>query len=492
MDDAPWLPRLSEKQLQVFNCYKRYVLCCGGRRNGKTLGVCHRIWRHLWETPGARVAIVAKTIKSAKEGGAWADLVEIVGQEWLNSGMVGETDLDIAYTSTSGNGLPGPKMDAATRTSSFRIRNMYGGESEVLLFSLDNEHEVEAKLKGTRFSCIWFSELSNFKSRDVFNCAIQQLRMPHLRDDQHQLIADTNPAEEGDESWIYKLWYVEREMENHKIPSFQQNIALFHFKLEDNKEFLTQLQIDELMGSNIDNQGDYDRNVLGLWVKGFGLKGKVFADIFVPSTHVIEPSIDCDDSTVDLIGGWDTGNVNHSAHIVEKRIHKGMSHYLVLEELVSTDEKVSVEAFAFEFYMEKMRRLETHYQRRFNFKHWSDTTAFDFRSSAETIDATIILNATDGEVNLLAVSKPKESVSTGTRLMRRLLMDNRLLVGANCPRTIEMLMGLTETDIEEDTFLKHPFDSLRYIIYMEERQHHADVSFVKSSGRSESGLIHVP
>lgn len=487
-DDSQWVPNLSDKQLDVFNCYKRYVLCAGGRRNGKSVAVGHKVFRHLWETPGARVALIATTIKSAKEGGAFADLVEIVAPIWLEAGIAGEGGLPLEYTSKGGNGLPGPRMDGATRTSSFRIRNYFGGESELMLFSIDNENDIEAITKSKRFSAVWVSEGSNFKSENVFKNVIQMLRMFHLKPEQHQLIIDTNPAEEGEDHWIYKKWYIDRIRENHPEPAIQAELALFEFQLEDNP-FLTPFEIAELKASNCDNEGEYDRNVLGKWRKGHGLKGKVFADIFIPNKHIIAPAIDVEETTIELIGGWDMGVINNSAHIVEKRFYREMPHYMVLDEVVLTDERISTADFSLQVW-EKMMALQQHYNRQFIYRHWSDDNALNvWRPGVEGYDATIVYNATDGEVQLQAVDKPKESVRTGTKIMRRALRENRLYVGENCPKTIEMFQQLTDTDIEEDSFLKHPFDSLRYILYMEERTHYME-SAVKGVDRGAK-FIHV-
>lgn len=478
---------MSAKQIEVFNCYKRFMLCSGGRHCGKTVAVCHRIWRHLWETQGALVAVIARTIKSAKEGGAWADLVGEIGSQWVNSGLWGKGGA-IGYTSEGRNGLPGPRMDAATRTSSFRIRNMYGGESECLLFSIDNEDEIEAKTKGQKFSMIWVSELANFKSEATFSNLTQNLRSNHLEDWQMQFIADTNPAEDGEDSWIYKKWFIERLKDDHPFPLFRDELCLFEFKLEDNREFMSDMAIEILKGTNCDNQGDYDRNVLGLWRKGFGLKDKVFADIIDISRHFIEPSIDIDEATIELITGWDMGQVNSAAAIVEKRFYKEMSHYMVLDEVVTIDERISTEEFAFQVY-EKMNALSNYYGKRFLFRNWSDTNAFDFRASQETIDATIVHKATDGEVELVAVDKPKDSVKAGIKIMRRLIRENRLYAGNNCPKIKEMLMAITNKDIDEDTFLKHPFDAVRYIIYMEERKNYFETAIPKGVDRSQPKLI---
>jgi phage terminase large subunit len=247
-----WIPNFKAgdkthlKQVEIFNCYKRYMLVCGSRRSGKTIAVLHRVMRHLWETPGARVALVTKTNKVGKEGGVWADLIEMTVPEWINSNMVGINGLPLEYVSEN-RGIPGPRMDSATRTSSFRIRNYYSGESELIHLSLDNVAEVEAKFKGTRYSMIWFSELSEFDSLNVFTSTIQQLRIGLW--EHQQFIADTNPAVEGEDSWIYQLWYV--RVKRTDVPEdFAQGIR-FKTKNSPKKILLSFHLIHKWNGKNI-------------------------------------------------------------------------------------------------------------------------------------------------------------------------------------------------------------------------------------------------
>jgi hypothetical protein len=501
-----WLPFLSAKQKAVFDCYKRYVLCCGGRRNGKSIAVGHKVFRHLVEIPGARVALIATTIKAAKEGGAFSDLVEIIAPIWFGAQIETIDGHLVEYTSKGSNGLPGPRMDSATRTSSFKIRNIHGGESELIMFSIDNEKEVESITKSKRFSMVWLSEGSNFKSDQLFKNLVQMLRMFHIEENQHQLIVDTNPAEEGDGHWIWKLWFRDRLLESapkemaDKISQeewemHRRELEVFEFQLEDNPR-LSAREIAELKASNCDNQGDYDRNILGKWVKGFGLKGKVFADILQPDHFIGEEGkgIDVDENCIELITGWDMGKVNHSSHIIEprmievpdpndpkKRIH--LMHYMVLDEVVTTDERISIEEFSIMVW-EKMRNLEYFYQRNFKWIHWSDNTAWNYNASSADIDATIVYNATQGNVELQAANKAKDSVVNGIKIMRRLFHEHRLFVGDNCPKTQEMLKLLTQNDIDEDTYLKHPFDSLRYAIYMQERDRYFRSSMPKSVDRA--------
>lgn len=482
------MPKLSPKQLEVWNDYHRCLLVCGPRKSSKSIAIEHKVMKHLWENPGARFALFSKSVKSAKDGGVWNDFIDIILPEWLNSGMVGETGLPIAFTSQTGSGEPGPRIDGTTRTSSFKIRNYYGGESELMLFSLDTDEQVEAKIKQLRFSGMWFIELSNFKIRKVLEISVLSLRMVHLKYEAHQWFADCNPAEEGEDSWIYKTWYQERIQKDHPKPDFQKGLGLIEIFLADNP-FLDPREVSELEGLYSSDPGEYDRNVLGKWTKGHGNIGKHFSDLIIPEIHFVEDSIDLASSTIELFTGWDLGSVNHAACILERRFIKEVAHWMVLEELVVIGDHVSTSEFAYEFY-EKMLAIEAFYGKTFIWKHWSDDTAINvYRPGIDGYDAAEVLKATNGKVDLEGVDKPDGSVKESIRMIRRMIRENRLFVGKNCPRTIDMLLELKQggTKPVDDTEYKHPFDALRYPIYMESREELQ--MFSRPSSSKRSGII---
>lgn len=487
----PWTPNLAPKQWEVFNCYKRAVLLTGPRKSSKTIACAHKVWRHLWDTPGARVALISRTYKVAKSGGVWEDVINIVGAQWLSSGMTGDTGEEIAYTTQARPGGPfGPKTDLQTRTVFFRIRNRHGGESELILFSLDDDSEVEAKLKSTRFSMIWFSELSNFQTRKVFDISLLQLRMPHLNFEDHMWIADTNPAEEGEDSWIWKLWFQERVAENHPDPEFQKNLELFQFTLDDNP-FLDPRERRELEGVYIYDPGEYDRNVLGHWTKGHGFLGKVFADMLAPDTF-IDGAIDIGVTTDKLYSGWDLGVKYHACVLLERRMIEGRPVWLVLDEIVALDEKISTAAFTYQV-VEKIMAIEKHYGRAFKWQHWSDNTALTvYRPGIDGYDASEVLLASGGQISLEAADKPEGSVKAAVKHIRRLLRERRLFVGKNCPYVIEMFEQIAagKKYAVEDTRLKDVFDALRYPIFMTDAEEMAAAEQIRSSPRV-SAIVHV-
>lgn len=138
-----------------------------------------------------------------------------------------------------------------------------------------------------------------------------------------------------------------------------------------------------------------------------------------------------------------------------------------------------------------MLNIENFYRRRFDWTHWSDDSALTaYRGGTGGMDAAEVLKATNGKVNLQAVEKPANSVMDSIRILRRLLREQRLFVGRNCPCAIEMLEGLrvAENGKVDDGELKHAFDGLRYPIFMEERKW--TIQHAMPQGVERSFVIH--
>ena len=470
---SPWNAGvyMSQKQVDIFNCKHRYLLVSGPRRGGKTIGVVWKVLRHMWDTPDAKVVLVTVTSKVGKEGGVWDDLKTAI-QEWIGhpSAITGKT---FDYLSEN-KGIPGPRTDPLTRSSTFTIRNCWGGESTLYHWSLDDVAQVEPKFKATRFSMVWFSEFSEFNDPKVFTQVIQSLRLG--KRENQQLIGDTNPAKEGDASWIYKTWFSISDETRKLFPHYSNEFKVIEVFLEDNP-FISPEEVEELKGSNFHlNQSEYDRNVLGIWVKG-GTKVGRFFDVN-PANHFIEPSIDIAEDTTELFSGLDAGDKNHAWVALERRVINGLTHWMVLDEVVTLDDKISIEELTW-MVMEKMHKLEAFYKRNFTWTHWSDSSALEhWRASAAAFDADVIFNASGGMIQLESVEKLEKATEHGIRIIRRLLRDNRLFIGNNCPKIQQMLMELTEgrTKTVENGPLKHPFDALRYAIYMEERRYNVDLA----------------
>lgn len=479
-----------DRQFEVFNSKARAQLVCGPRLSGKTWAVLHRIARHLWETPDAQVAMFARTLKAAKDEGTWSKIHRITLKEWIASGV------GMKYTTKMANGTPGWKVDANTRTPYCRVTNMYGGESQLKLFSLDNDNDIEDKIKEQAFSMIYFSELSAFGDRKVLVVSLPQLRMENLRYDQHMWIADTNPADDGDASWIYQVFYREKnqsyeqylaERKGQRVmtekvwKTFYGNLSLIEIRPEEN-QFLDPQQLDELKVSCAYDEGLYARYVEGKWVYGDGDASRHFRGKFNQKLHVLGDISDTDESKhqtlvpsehcIELPTGWDLGEgTNHAVAFIEKRMVGNLPYFYMLDEVVSVKEEVSIQDIVAEA-VEKLTALEKVAGHPLGTERcWSDRSSLErYNALADTYQHLEVLAWSNGRFELKGTPKGEGSVRARVRLLQRLLFQNRFLISAHCIHTIEMLKhlkkGKNEFVMEKDPH-KHIFDAITYLILME-------------------------
>lgn len=504
-----WLPDLFGKQWDAFNSYDRALLLSGPRLAGKTWVGEHKVIRHMWETPKARVGIFTKVLKNSKDAGIWKNLSQIIMPEWLNSGIGDVTGRSIRYLTKGYDDVPGPKVDGTTRTPFFRINNMHGGESECMLFSLDNDNEAEAKLKEREFSLLYFSELSNFMDRKVLSIGLLSLRMPHLAYNQQQWIADTNPAEEGELSWIYETWWLEKNMTYEQycdrqkklgrpimkeatFVHFQSGLRVIEFTPKENPK-LKPGQLEELESAYSYDPGLYARFMEGKWVYGDGEASLHFKRFFKPNIHVVGKAESPDEdeweipvpseTCYELVTGWDTGDVNHAAVIMERRLinhylprtktNVKRAHFVILAELVSLNTELSLEEFTNSL-MEIIEELEVFSRRTFDLSPaYSDISAIErYSSTSDTFPAAEIRAASLGRIDVIGVPKAKGSVRVRVQLLQQLLAFNRIQVAAQCYHTLEMLKKLKKGKDRLNYVLqsdpnRHVFDAITYALLME-------------------------
>lgn len=487
--EEPWTPKLFGKQWDVFNSRSRIVLVDGPRHSAKTWVVLHKVIRHMWETPGAQVGIFAKTKTVAKDQGVWNDLTTFIIGEWMDA------NIGMEWVSKDSEGVGGPKQDGATRTPFFSIVNFYGGVSECRLFSVDYEPEIAAKVKQKRFSMIYFPELSVFKDQKVLSVTLPSLRMPHLvppkgqPDIYHQWIADTNPDEMlGKSSWIYQVFYVQRNEANHpdpRVANFRRSLAVYNLHWSENP-FVSEEQITELYGSCYLDNNQLEAHYEGRWPDGISVKSRHFVLFYHPPTHVIGTDSDGEsdqiavsESSVELFTGWDLGSINHAAVILDRWYRKvkdrdgnevEQSCWSVLDEHVILGDRVEgLATFTHEF-MDKMEAIEEAEGRKFMWVHYTDSSATEiWRPSSESYDAMEVEAASRGQIRLEGVEKPQGSIRARVRLLKMLLKQNRIFISHRCVRIREMLMKLAESGKEyvvRDEH-SHPFDALTYVLITE-------------------------
>jgi hypothetical protein len=521
MSDPVWVPELSPKGYRVFNfgafnqpaSVAPALLVSGPRETSKTISCMHKIARHLWEVPGARFVILGKTYKNVKEAGVVRDLIDFVMPKWIDAGVLNVAGKPFAYTTADASGNPGPKVDGSTRTWYFKIRNYWDGESELMLQSLDFDDDVELKFKNTRFSGIYIPEADRFKSDKVFTGTFHQLRMIHLRPDQHLWMADSNPAEEGPDHWLYKRFYTQ-DIVSDADARLYKNFEVIEMMFDDNP-WLSDERKEDLKALYRHDPDLWNRYILGKWVKLKEQGG--FADVFSKVSHVVgDAETDDTDAYVDpgpnvsrLICGWDLGTVNHSWHLIHKRgrtvqwsndkgqvLSREEYCYDVLDELVYVGEKIKISSFTEEV-MGILDGWEDRLKRWYGLKepsytHWSDQSAWRWKNEedmANSTDQMTVNLASDGKIVLQKCMLQKaRSVMKRMDLLRRLCHENRVFFSSRCKATIEMLQNMTDPKKRNNPY-KHPFDSLTYGIGAEEPNALFEQTTPKAVKDTESRII---
>lgn len=451
-----------------------------GTINHNTVAVCHKVIRHAVDVPMGHVGVFTKTIKVAVDGGCWTDLTKIVIPQWM-------AGTGVRYT------IP-PKVDGQTRQAYFEITNRHGSSTRVVLNSLDYDDDIEAVIRGKRYSMLWFNELDNFRLRKVFDISYDQLRMMGLPYDEHQWIADTNPSDEGEDSWIYKLWFQDRIMEGmpegiateegkKAFRQLQDELGLIEVMIPDNT-FLTEQQRLGIYARFQHDPDLFNRYIKGLWTSS--TTDSWFSDVFRPDLHILGDAsgpthsdweiLLPEENCTEMVTGWDIGDTNHAVVFLEPANINGAITFKVLDRVVILRDQVGIPDLT-EMVMAKMDFWEEQVGRKIYWRHWSDTSAFDhFRSAAERYDKDIVYAASGGRIRLMATEKGRNSIRHRINLARRLLFYGRLVTSASCPEVVSMFRGLKKgsvrdtsgfVGIERGNRHKHCFDALTYALSSE-------------------------
>lgn len=461
----------------------------------------------------------AKSIKLAKDGGVWQDLIHIVLPQWIAAGI------GLEYVSKNSNGVPGVVSDSQTRTLSFTITNMHGGTSELMLFSIDNDLEVGEKIHGKRFSIIFFSELWMFRTHRIFAITIQQLRMFHLPESCHMWIADTNPDPDlGNRSWFYQKWYVEKHRkldlsrpEDKDDAIIYADMALFELFAVENPH-LSQRDLAELRSTTRGDPNLYEAFYEGKHGDAGQKSSFHFSPYFLPNIHVVgggeseSDQIDISPSTTLLYSGSDLGNINHAVVFLQKRIFKVGELYSavwdVLDEIVWLESREDLQQMGAEM-VSKMESIEKRAGRKLRWKHWTDSSAIDsFKASSGTYDYQQIYAGSGGKIEMDGVQKPDGSVRFRAKILRQLLIENRIFISSRCVGVIEMIRESKRgqrilnpnsddrvvVNVEKNYLTaeyKHTFDSLTYPLLMETMDEFVSLSARPGASRQPTGLVEV-
>lgn len=500
----PFQPPISQKQAGILNELRQFLLVTGPRKASKTIGCEHAIVNHLWNTPSAVGMMLGKTVSQNSDAGPWKHLVDNVLPKWV----AGDFGLEL-HTPV--------RPEATTHKLYFEITNKFYDEtpeigiSRFYLDSLDSETDAESKFKGKQYSLIYWTELSTFRMRETFDVLQECLRCDWLRPDQQRMIADTNPAEEGQDSWIWKLWYWFRtldidnldedareqlnltELTDEELPEvllglkeLQQQLAVHEFSIDDNI-YLTPAQKRAQRAKYAHNRDLLDRYYYGKWVRATG--SGIFSEVWNPTVHIIgdaptpvtpQPDILLPEETCNsLLGGWDIGPRNVSVHIIEKIIVDVPARdrdgqiisvpkpgFKALDEYHRLGEPQKVSDVTRRV-LDKAHYWEDILQKPVMWVHWSDRSSFEkYDNIADSYEHLEVFQESNGEIELRAVIKGAGSVERRIDIVQRLLFEGRIWIGrVKCPALLDMFSAMKrnkQAKLATTNIFKHAFDSFSY------------------------------
>lgn len=494
---------------------KKFTLFSGPRYSLKTvcnlIGLCD----HAWRTPQADIAAITVSQSAGLESGVWDQLVDGILPRYMLMDQGNGRRMDWVkkpYTST------------VSKKPACIVTNAYGGKSRIQLESLKDEREVERRFKAKNYTMIYVPELSNFKERKTFDIWAESLRALHLRDDQFQFAADTNPADDGDESWIYHLWFVTRTQTYEDYCTFQaerglvilperafnvlkDSLGLLEFEIDDNI-FASQQRVDELKARYAHDKDLYDRYIRGLWVKAS--TGALFAQHFRENLHVAgelatpgnpDPlMLVPQDHTRKLYISIDPGSsANSAGFIFDKVVVHPLGaprplppFFVALDEKVIIGEDHTLEDFTLAL-CEKMFWWEQYMGRIYEWEYYSDRSVFEQRDqSSKKYYHQLIFEAsarfwekkfqdTAAEqyryrrITLRGADRGAGTLPLRVDLAKRLLFENRILISrTKCPNLIMTFKALPKRqrksiaeheppDVPPTSHkLKHAFDGFFY------------------------------
>ena len=527
---------IAQKQLEGLELcrQKKFVLFSGPRKCLKTVNSLLAICDHAWNIPYGEIVMITVSQSAGLEAGVWDKLVDGILPRYMMLGQ-GMEWVKKPYTTVS-------KKPACL------VTNKFGGKARIQLDSLKDEREVEKRFKtGKDYTMMYVPELSNYVLPKTFDIWAECLRsMYGLTPDQFLFLADTNPPDDGDESWIYHKWFVQRIQEYPDYCTFQaerglpivgerqfnvmkSQLGLLEFTIPDNI-FISQDEVDELVARHSHDKDLYDRYILGKYVKAS--TGALFAQHFRENIHVageLETPGNPDpmmlvpqDFTWKLCTTMDPGSsANSAGYIFEKIVLQPANGqpqppiFVALDEVAIIGEDHTVEEFTTQL-CEKMFFWEQFTGRIFEWTDYSDRSVFEQRDqSSKKYYHQLIFEASarfwekkyeetkEEKYRLRRIALRGADRGAGTLRLRvdlakRLLFENRILISkTRCPKLIQMFKALPPRkeggDVPPESHkLKHAFDGWMYGVAEESYDAVASAvaRTIKMGRRSEaSGLV---
>ena len=466
------------KQMEIIEAAKptnrNIVLASGPLKSSKTIGWLCALCERAWYLKNQKICVISLTQSVGVDGGIWDVLINTILPMYMGEGRMKWVDK--------------PHNEGVTKVPTFSVSNQFGGVAKFTHRSLKDEGEVEDKFKGPEFTTIFVNELSKFHDVRTFSILYSRLRGMNVPEDELLFGADTNPADEGEDSWIYDLFYrIPRAREEDVKPEFRpfrDKVRLIEFSIDDNLGMSANEKAILYATLSLKGKDFVDRYYWGKWVRSS--HDAVFTEVFRPDYHVLGeletpanrfplimfPEPNC----MELFTGWDPGSTTNWAAVIGEKYyapiheHKGLPSVKILENHVVIKQQVDYLDFVGHM-QERMAWWEDQVGHEVIWHHYADKSVFSTQDlETGTMYAQLICDASEGEIVLEGVDKPAGSVRASVDLVLLMFQMNRLWVNLRfCPELIDALKsirrGKTPAEVlDRGSKFKHVIDALRYLV----------------------------
>jgi hypothetical protein len=489
----PWEPDQGPSQRKAFHDSTPMLLLEGMKGSGKTNVALDKVVRHQVENPNALSLIISPTAAGGKLG-VLDELERIVLPKW-KYGNRDYTGGQFGPLLDRGIGLQftDPKEDSKTKDMTLRVRSLHEQSTnpdkwgKVVFKSIPHAHLVKERIYAISPSQVMVDEITNTSGPEYLTHPAAQLGRRAGIAGVQQFIGTCNPA--GPSHWVYDRW--------HRIPfdedgkykdKASRNYRFIFIPVTENVHRMPPGYAENLEAIFSSNRVEYQRMVEGLWVD-MQDGNSIFVDSYVDELHVMGDAgkgtgiIPLKGHTVYV--GMDPGVANFCASFLQ-RVNVGDSYvWLQFDELNYVGKRTPYDkvcadmADVLDYWSEKVGE-------ELPCRFIADADAFTRRNTSGGFEAAEIESHINNRITSRGLSirrarlekcpKGKGSVATRVRILQDLLIQERYLLSAMCPKTRDMFMYLKSKLPKEgvyspdDGFLPmrspqlHQFDSTTYPI----------------------------
>lgn len=459
---AGWYPELNRPtQAEIFEDPTPFILAYGEKGSGKSIGMEHKLVRHLYENWDALALIVTPSIRTGKFG-VIHDLESLILPAW-----------------TDGIGLDWipSKLDPNTKDRILKVGNRFGGWSTAIQIAIPYEEAIPARIKGIHPSMAFVDELTDCEGVGYFNLISAQLNRRRNITGPQQYVATCNPK--GPSNWVYKKFF--EDPVNLETGEVDRKFKVYHVPFRENAHRPEMRSYIETLESAVKSDPiERARLIEGKWVER-PTGDSLFASHFNIAKHLIGNKAlgtgICPVPGLPCAVGYDIGQVYNAAVFLQRIPFNGRMVWIVFDEVVHLKEKILYKNMAEEI-VEKILMWNDHLKTKLPWEHITDDSAvnqwrpnasgsYDKWDFEKEFNAASIIHGLP-QMKMRGVQKGAGSVETRVRLTQGYLINDELYVSANCPFVIDMLMLIDAKKDEELIPRKtvaghiHVFDALSY------------------------------